>query len=334
MNTWYYLAGTYDGTTARIYVNGVQTGSATLAGGYTTSSTNLSIGSASWFSGGYTAGQIDEFAFYNRALSPSEVLQGVNNGVGIPTTDQRGFLRSVNGAPDIGAYERQPYVVTSTADSGPGSLRQVLATDSDGSPITFASVLTGQTITLASELLISGNASIDGSAAPGLVLSGAGVTRVVEIASGGNVTLSNLSVEHGSAASDGGGILNGGTLTLSGVTVASNTTTGNGGGIENLGTLTVVDSTIASNTAGATAGSGGGIDSSGTLSILDSTIAGNIAFAAGGISERVGHGDGAELDHRPEHRQREPRPLRHVDLARAQPDRQHDRRHRPGRRAT
>jgi hypothetical protein len=41
-------------------------------------------------------------------------------------TDQRGFYRASNSTIDIGAFERQPYLVTTTADSGPGSLRDAI----------------------------------------------------------------------------------------------------------------------------------------------------------------------------------------------------------------
>ncbi len=206
---------------------------------------------------------------------------------GVPGTDQRGFLRSVGSGPDIGAYERQPFVVTSLSDSGPGSLRQALSLDHDGSPITFAPSLAHQTLTLTSTLTIASNVAIDGSSAPGLILSGGGTTGVINIAAGANVTLANLSVEDGNT-SNGGGVLNNGTLTLSGVTVANNTATGNGGGIENDGTLRLIDSTVANNTAGSASGVGGGIDNDGSLSVLDSTIAYNSAYAGGGVLMRGG----------------------------------------------
>ena len=54
-------------------------------------------------------------------------------------------------------------IVTTTADSGAGSLRDTIATASDGDTIQFDSVLTGQTIArTASELIIDKNIIIDG----------------------------------------------------------------------------------------------------------------------------------------------------------------------------
>ncbi|HYE13214.1 MAG TPA: LamG-like jellyroll fold domain-containing protein [Pyrinomonadaceae bacterium] len=73
LNAWVHLAGTYDGTTARIYVNGDETGSAALAGGYTPSNTPLRIGTATWFNGGFTNGLVDEVEIFSRALDASEI---------------------------------------------------------------------------------------------------------------------------------------------------------------------------------------------------------------------------------------------------------------------
>ncbi len=151
LNTRYYISATYDGTTANVYLNGVLAGTATLPGGYTSSTTPLVLGAASWSSGGYMQGLIQNFSYYNRALSLYEVQALYFNAGGVPTVDQRGFSEIVNGQVDIGSYEVQPYVVTSTSDSGRGSLRQEVADDVSGDePIEFAPSLAGQTITLTS----------------------------------------------------------------------------------------------------------------------------------------------------------------------------------------
>ena len=44
-----------------------------------------------------------------------------------PATDQRNVLRPSGSACDVGAVEIGPFTVTSTADSGPGTLRQAIA---------------------------------------------------------------------------------------------------------------------------------------------------------------------------------------------------------------
>ena len=60
-------------------------------------------------------------------------------------------------------------IVTTTADSGAGSLRDAIAAASDGDTIQFDAALNGQTITLTSaELVIDKNITING---PGAISS-------------------------------------------------------------------------------------------------------------------------------------------------------------------
>jgi hypothetical protein len=71
-STWAHLAATYDGSTQRLYVNGVQISSRAQTGPIAISSGPLRIGgNAVW--GEYFQGRIDEVRIYNRALSQAEV---------------------------------------------------------------------------------------------------------------------------------------------------------------------------------------------------------------------------------------------------------------------
>src|SRR5713101_816736 len=80
VNTWSHLAGTYDGTTQRLYVNGTLVASQTVSGLVTTSSGALRIGgNAVW--GEYFEGLIDEVRVYNRARSTAEVQQDMNTAM-------------------------------------------------------------------------------------------------------------------------------------------------------------------------------------------------------------------------------------------------------------
>jgi hypothetical protein len=72
LNTWSHIAGTYDGTTLRFYVNGVQIGSRSVSGTLVTSSGPLTIGGNTVW-GEFFQGQIDQVRIYNRALSPAEI---------------------------------------------------------------------------------------------------------------------------------------------------------------------------------------------------------------------------------------------------------------------
>ena len=85
LNTWTHLAATYDGTTLRLYVNGVQTGSRPASGSIAGSSSPLKIGgNAVW--GEYFAGLIDEVRIYNRALDASAIQADMATPVVNPTT--------------------------------------------------------------------------------------------------------------------------------------------------------------------------------------------------------------------------------------------------------
>jgi hypothetical protein len=76
-NTWSHLATTYDGTTLRLYVNGVLAGSRAVAGPLLTSTGALRIGGNSVW-GEYFAGRIDEVRLYNRALAVAEIQVDMN----------------------------------------------------------------------------------------------------------------------------------------------------------------------------------------------------------------------------------------------------------------
>ncbi|MBI3161551.1 MAG: S-layer homology domain-containing protein [Chloroflexi bacterium] len=178
--------------------------------------------------------------------------------------------------------------VTSNADSGAGSLRAAIAAASGGDTINFGAGLSGQTITLESELSISVNLTIDGSTlATPVTLDGIDV-RAFLINGGTTVTLNTLNIVNNLGAGTGGGIRNLGTLTVLNSTISgnnANSASGKGGGIYNSGTLTVTDSTISSNTANGTSANssgGGGIYNSGTLTVDGSTFSGNGASSGNG----------------------------------------------------
>jgi hypothetical protein len=72
LNTWSHLAVTFDNTTLRIFVNGVQVGSRAVAGPLLTSTGVLRFGGNSIW-GEYFAGRLDDIRIYNRALSAAEI---------------------------------------------------------------------------------------------------------------------------------------------------------------------------------------------------------------------------------------------------------------------
>ena len=77
VGNWYMGTMTYDNTTARIYLNGVQVGSTTSGGPVTLNSTQpLNIGRR--IQGQYYNGNISSTQIYNRALTASEIQQNFN----------------------------------------------------------------------------------------------------------------------------------------------------------------------------------------------------------------------------------------------------------------
>ena len=75
--TWTHLATTYDGTTLRVYVNGVQVGSLAATGTIASSTGQVTIGGNSVW-GEYFAGAVDDVRIYNRALSAAEITSLMN----------------------------------------------------------------------------------------------------------------------------------------------------------------------------------------------------------------------------------------------------------------
>ena len=88
LNAWTYLAGTYNGTTMRLYVNGVQVSSRAQTGPIQTSTAVLTMGGDALY-GQYFAGRIDEVRIYNRALSAAEIQSDMSSalGAGPPDTE-------------------------------------------------------------------------------------------------------------------------------------------------------------------------------------------------------------------------------------------------------
>ena len=84
-NAWTHLATTYDGTSLKLYVNGVVATTLAVGGPIATATNPLRIGGNSvwgeWFNG-----LIDDVRVYNRALSPSEIQTDMATAVGPSST--------------------------------------------------------------------------------------------------------------------------------------------------------------------------------------------------------------------------------------------------------
>jgi len=84
-NNWHHVVGVRDANTnqLKIYVDGVleNTVSATYTAGFTSPTTEISIGWRNSTSAGFFDGSIDEVAIYYGTLSSSEILQHYTNGL-------------------------------------------------------------------------------------------------------------------------------------------------------------------------------------------------------------------------------------------------------------
>ena len=79
-NTWYYIAFTFDGANAKIWVNGVVDGTKVATGTLNVANILTAICTYNGISSNFLNGQIDDVRIYSRALSASEVKQLYNMG--------------------------------------------------------------------------------------------------------------------------------------------------------------------------------------------------------------------------------------------------------------
>jgi len=162
------------------------------------------------------------------------------------------------------------YTVVNNLDSGTGSLRQaILDANANAGNDQIIFNLTGTspyTITLGSALptiVSASTAIVTGGTAGTVTITGLGASSLT--ISGSDPTNANNATRNFSIFS----IASGGDLSISGVTISGAQTSSQGGAFNNSGTLNIANSTISGNTAGT---GGGGIFNSGTLNIANSII--------------------------------------------------------------
>ena len=228
---------------------------------------------------------------------------GANSVMGqmIPSIDQRGAVRGNAGGlnagtvVDIGAYEASSsYLVSTAVDSGAvGTLRSAVGwanvstnanpeQTTNPQPNTIDVVVVGP-ITLSQGPIALTNTKqgivLDGA---GVTVSGGGISAVFTVASGVTAAISDMTIENGVAANNGGGIDNSGTLTLSNIAFTGNVATQGGGLANEAGaTLTVTDSTFNYNIATKV---GGGLINMGVATVLHDNVTGNVAVTGAGIA--------------------------------------------------
>ena len=213
-----------------------------------------------------------------------------------------GFVGPVATAVSVGAEEITPvgttFNVTTTADSGAGSLRdQVAAAEANPGEDTITFGVTG-TITLASQIAPEESLRILGPGAGELTVSGGASTNVFYLgdhsyygSGGGDFIVAGLTIANGITGGRGAAVFQrGGDLAFSEVVLRDNHSNGDGGAVYFDGdNFSLVDSTVSGNTS---MDQGGGLDirsnDSGeyfqtTIDITGSTFTGNEAkYDSGG----------------------------------------------------
>jgi hypothetical protein len=191
---------------------------------------------------------------------------------------RRAFLAAAIGAALAAPAARAADVITvsSTADSGPGTLRAALQNAKAGDEIVLPK---GDYQVTSAELLVSKGITIQGAGARATILHGDSDNRVLNVTAGSLVTLSGLTITNGHAAG-GGGIVADTPLHLTSVGLVGNVSTDNGGALVNDRAMTITSSLIANNSA---TNDGGGLElDDGNVDIVNSTFAANGAGGTGG----------------------------------------------------
>lgn len=238
-------------------------------------------------------------------------ILATNDSFTYQVTDSQGGTNT--GTVSINILTNYSYIVTTNADSGPGTLRDaiVIADTISSQPflVTFSPSLAGQTIPLqtvgdnafgASALALSNNVIIDGSGAPGLVIARnatAAAMRLFRVDPASQATINDLILSNGLAVGGPGGTNSGGgggggggfggaiytqgALSLSNVYLTANLAQGGLGGAGE-GTLPTIGG-IGGGVNGGAAGAGaGGFGGGGGGASDDSLGLGGLAGFGGG----------------------------------------------------
>ena len=178
-------------------------------------------------------------------------------------------------------------IVTTTTDSGPGSLRAAIASATEGETITFS--VTGAVTLTSGQLSINRGIHIVGPGAEVLAVqrdAAARPFRIFDIATG-RPTISGITIRNGAcdpSDDSGAGIQNRGNLSVFNCIFESNVATDRGGAIYNgnMASLYVSNCVFESNSSTGEYGEGGGLYIFGNATILNSTFVNNGVHDRGG----------------------------------------------------
>ena len=106
VDKWYHFVGTWDGTTSKLYINGLLDNKETFSG-VTISDDFKSLELGNHYGTHSYHGIIDEVRIYNRALSKDEVTKLYNNPAGLKTTILFGRLNNLSTVGNLEIFEAE-----------------------------------------------------------------------------------------------------------------------------------------------------------------------------------------------------------------------------------
>jgi hypothetical protein len=240
---------------------------------------------------GLTEAQWNNFKVLKRANAASAWVDVTTLGATITSRQTDGVwgkftISGLSSFSDFAGGEAATTVtVVSAAETGAGTLKQLITDATAGDIITF-DIAPGNTITLSSPVVIDKDLTIRG-AAGGIILNGNNATRVMTVNDAVTARLENLKIQNGNdPAFYVGGIKNEGKLTMINCVVSENIATGSlaVGGVLSFDAfpldgdvLNLVNSTITGNT-GESADGAGGLYSEDEVNIYNTIISGNTGF--------------------------------------------------------
>lgn len=113
-------------------------------------------------------------------------------------------------------------IVTSVADSGAGSLREIIGCALTGDTILFQLPPASQITLTSGEIIVKKNLCMAGPGINTLTISGNNNSRIFNLLAGRNLTLEKLALKDATAVTSGGSILTNGNLTLDQVLLENN----------------------------------------------------------------------------------------------------------------
>lgn len=135
------------------------------------------------------------------------------------------------------------------------------------------------TLTLGQIVIETDPLTLTGPGSDQLTISGNNGARIFDIATGIPVTLTNLTMQNGRAATAGGAVRSAGNLVISDAVLRHNSANADGGALSVTGNLTLTNTDVLSNTA---SGEGGGVKVTGPMVVVNGRFQNNQSGSYGG----------------------------------------------------